>query len=135
MEVYFDSDYLQINYDQELDCVIMNWKPEMLSSEDYRYGLAQGLELVNKKECENWIGNLREMKMITMADEKWTNETWFPQALKTTLRHMAVVVSTDAFNKVAVNNIMGQVKVAHLTTKYFQDVEESREWLKTMVAA
>ncbi|MCC5929543.1 MAG: hypothetical protein JJU28_09885 [Cyclobacteriaceae bacterium] len=135
--VYFESTVIVIEHDQELGAVVMNWKPVWLKSELYREALEKGLELVKEKNLQNWIANLKEMKLITLEDEKWTNEVWFPKALKSPIRHMALILSSDVFNKVAVNKIMSEQQVKNITSLNVQSVSEAREWIaeKSRIAA
>ncbi len=136
MEKIFESNYLTINYNTSLGCIIMDWKPVIMKSEEYREGLEQGLKIVNERNIQFWIANLQDMKIIKLADEKWKNEIWFPRALKATIKKMGIVVSKDVFNKVAVTNIMNQKEVKlSIESKYFSTVTDVAAWIKTFALA
>ncbi|MGF1637513.1 MAG: hypothetical protein ACFCUU_10615 [Cyclobacteriaceae bacterium] len=130
MSTYFNSSFITIEHDEEIGAVIMNWKPVWLKPEEYKAALEKGLQLVKEKNLKNWIANLKEMKLITLENEKWTNEVWFPKALKSSIRHMALVLSDDVFNKVAVKKIMSEQQVQSITTQNFSSVSDAKVWIK-----
>ncbi len=130
METIFESEVIKIERDEEINAILMNWKPAFLKSDLYKEALEQGLAAVHKFKAEKWLANLKDMKIIALADEKWTNEVWFPKAINSSLRWMGIVVSQDVFNKVSVQKIMAQDQVKVLTVDNFLSVEDAHNWLR-----
>ena len=127
--VHLDEDYLKISYDEDAACVIMQWK-SFATSEEFRYGLNEGLKLIQQKNASNWLADLRKMEAIDPEDEQWSNENWFPRALQTGINRMALVPSEDVFNSISVENIMNSVAGTGLVTHYFKEADEAKSWLK-----
>lgn len=132
--VHLDESYLTITYDADTASVIMQWK-SFATSEEFRHGLNQGLQLIKEKNASNWLADLRKMEAIDPEDEQWSNEDWFPRALQAGISRMAIVPSEDIFNSIAVENIMNAVTGTDLVTHYFKTPEEAKGWLKEQQAA
>ena len=131
MENVFSSEVISIEYDSTINVVVMNWKPVYIKTNLYREALEMGLEIVKEKGAEKWLANLKHMKLISRADENWTNDIWFPKALKSTLKWMGMVLSDDVFNKVAVKKIMSQDQLNSLIVDHFNCTEDGLDWLKS----
>ncbi len=132
MENVFSSEVISIEYDAAANMVVMNWKPVYIKTNLYREALEMGLEIVQEKGADKWLANLKEMKLISRADENWTNDIWFPKALKSNMKWMATIMSDDVFNKVAVKKIMSQDQLSSLTVNQFTSIEDAIDWLRNM---
>ncbi|WKN44069.1 STAS/SEC14 domain-containing protein [Tunicatimonas pelagia] len=126
--IHLDENYLQVRYEEEVPCVVMEWK-EFATSEEFRTGLNKGLSLLTDKGTENWLADLRKMDVIDPEDEKWSNEDWFPRALAGGVKKMALIPSEDVFNSLSVENIMSEVANTDLVIHYFEDPDEAKSWL------
>lgn len=131
MENVFSSDLISIEYDAEINVVVMNWKPTYVKTDLYREALNKGLALVQEKGADKWLANLKQMKLISREDENWANDIWFPKALKSSIKWMATVVSDDVFNKIAVQKIMSKDQLTGLNIAKFNSKEDAIEWLKS----
>lgn len=126
--VYFDVSYITIHWDEQLYCVIMEWK-RFVEGPDFKKGLNTGLELVQEKGTHKWLADLRRLGVVTQEDQEWSNTDWFPRAITAGLTHMAIVVPHNIIAKWSVDRIMSKVEGTNLTTHYFDNVEQAREWL------
>lgn len=128
--IYFDKSFLTIHWDEAAKTVIMEWKA-FAQSEEFRQGLEKGLELLTKKMTGRWLADMRRMGVISIADQKWSNEDWFPRAVKGGIRFMALVMPTSVVTGMGVKNIMNQVGNIPIETRYFDNTDEALAWLKT----
>ncbi len=128
--IYFDKPFLTIHWEEAEKTVRMEWKAFAQSAE-FREGLEKGLELLIKKMTGRWLADMRKMGVISVADQKWSNEDWFPRAVKGGVRFMALVMPTSALSSMGVRNIMNHVGNIPIETRYFDNVEEALAWLKT----
>jgi hypothetical protein len=137
MENVFNSEVISIEYDAAINMVVMNWKPVYIKTNLYREALEMGLDIVKERGANKWLANLKQMKLISRADENWTNDIWFPKALKSSIKWMGMVVSEDVFNKSAVKKIMSNDQVKTLIVDYFTSKQDAIDWLngKNAVAA
>lgn len=131
MENVFNSELISIEYDATINMVVMTWKPVYIKTNLYREALETGLDIVNEKGADKWLANLKDMKLISRADENWTNDIWFPKALKSSIKWMATILSEDVFNKVAVKKIMSQDQLSSLMVDQFTCKEDAVDWLKS----
>lgn len=128
-EILFDKEFLSISYEPEYKLIHLKWKG-FATSNQFRDGLNFALEAVRDHQAENWLGNLKLMESIHVADEEWASQIWFPQIAKSSLRKMAIVTSLDYFNNTAVKRIVNTVvPIMGFETRYFVDVIPAREWL------
>jgi hypothetical protein len=123
------NDILKINYNKEIDAVVLEWITAPISSE-FREGLTQGLELLKSTNAKNWIGDVRNLGAIDPDDQKWSNEEWFPLALSNGLKKMGVIISDDIFNQMSVDEIMSKVEGAGFASQYFDDIDKATQWMK-----
>jgi hypothetical protein len=126
--VYLDVAYITIHWDEHLKCVIMEWK-RFVEGNDFKKGLNTGLELVQKNSARKWLADLRRLGVVTQEDQEWSNNDWFPRAISAGLTHMAIVVPHNIIAKWSVDRIMSKVAGTNLTTHYFDNVEQARDWL------
>ena len=128
--IYFKSDYIHISLDEQLPAVVMDWKTAPTSNE-FKHGLNKGLELVKEQRVTKWLAHLEHLGALDEADQDWSNQNWFPRALASGIRHMAILVSSDIFNQIAVENIMSKVPGTALTVQYFNNPQSARAWLRS----
>ncbi|WP_436936284.1 STAS/SEC14 domain-containing protein [Halovenus marina] len=126
---YYNEDHLKVRYEEDLDAVMMKWK-SFAQGDEFRDGLDTGLELVQNKKAKNWLADLREMGTINEDDQEWSNTDWFPRALETSLTNMAIVQPESVVANMSVENIMEEVGDGDLTTHYFDNRSEAKQWLR-----
>lgn len=126
--VYFNEPFLTIHWDENIKAVRMEWK-QFAEGRDFQLGLDEGLALASEKNAQRWLADLRNLGPVTLADQKWSNENWFPRALAAGIRAMALVAPHKVVAQLSVRTIMSKVDDKALETAYFDDVEEARRWL------
>lgn len=128
-QVLFEESYLRILFHADQNMVHLVWDGYAPSAA-YRSGLDTALEFVLANGVERWLADLRHMGAILQADEKWTNETWFPQLAHGVLERMAILRSSDFFNQLSVDRIMARTEgVVGFEVGYFQQEEDAVAWL------
>jgi len=126
--IYYDKKFLTIEYLEDIHAGIGNWNG-FVSEKDYKEGLNKMIDFYVEKKVNKWIANLTKMEAISPELQDWANNDWFPRALAAGVKFMAVVVPEDVFNQFAVENIMTKVADT-LTTHYFSNVDEAKNWIK-----
>ncbi|MDZ7741648.1 MAG: STAS/SEC14 domain-containing protein [Bacteroidota bacterium] len=125
---YFDKDFLEIYWNEDIHCVVMVWK-KFIRGEDFREGLNTGLELLIEKNASRWLADLRNLKILSNEDQEWSNNEWFPRATKAGIKKMALVKPRSALAKMGVKNIMTRVNKIQVETAYFDNAGEALKWL------
>jgi hypothetical protein len=123
------NDVVKITYNKDIDTVVLEWITTP-SSAEFKEGLTSGLELLKETKARHWIGDVRKIGAIDPADQDWSNNEWFPQALATGLKKMGVIISDDVFNKMSVEEIMSKVESAGFESQYFDDINKAFQWMK-----
>jgi hypothetical protein len=129
--IYFNERYLTILWDGEIGAVRMEWK-EFVDGDAFRSGLNAGLALVVQKKTGKWLADLRRLGPVTLEDQKWSNEDWFPRAIAGGLRYMALVSPRKVVAQMSVRTIMSKVMDRNLTTAHFDELEQARQWLHSV---
>jgi hypothetical protein len=125
--VHYESDFLTIEWDESIEAVIMNWT-DFAEGEDYREGLNEGLELVNRHNSENWLADLRDMKAVAEEDQEWTQEEWHPRAFESPLTKMAIVQPESVVAEMSVEDLVQEIG-EEITMQVFDNRSEARAWL------
>lgn len=107
----------------------MMWK-DFVHGDPFRLGLDKGLELIEKKGSSRWLADLREMKVLSIEDQNWSSNDWFPRAINGGIRKMSIVLPESALAKMGVKNIMNEVEGIEIKTTYFSTLEEAEKWLR-----
>jgi hypothetical protein len=124
---HYDEQHLTVGFDETLEAVVMEWH-EFVQGDPYREGLETGLELVEQRDARNWLADLRQMGTVADGDKQWTNENWFPEAIASSLQHMAIIKPESVVANMSVENIIQEVD-GDLVTRYFDNRQDAEAWL------
>lgn len=132
---YFEEEYLHIKTEESI--AIMQWLG-LAKTEAYRSGWDNFAKLIDEQNQPNWLLDFSGGKVIDIQDQKWTSDEWVPHTMDTLEekqkrpQKVAVILSTDIFNKVAVRVIMGSIeKNSTAEIAYFETEEEAISWFHT----
>ena len=126
---HFKTPYLTVHWNEKVNCVHMQWI-KFVKGKGFRNGMDTGLDLhIQKGSPPSWIADARNLQVLDTEDQNWTNTDWFPRALKSGIKNMALIIPKDIFAKLSVENIMNKVPDTDLTSKYFTSLEEAENWL------
>lgn len=125
--VYFDSSYLTVSWDSEIDCVYVVWKA-YVEGENFRYGLEQGLGLLKEKHSSKWLADLRKLRVVKLADQDWMVSEWLPRAQKAGLKWTATIMPSDILAQMSVSRV--KAKAEDNGAAYFDKLEDARQWLR-----
>lgn len=126
---YYDKKWCKVSYNEDVPCVQLDWFG-FVTGEKFREACNAALALLKEKSATKMIANNSEAKLVSLEDQKWMNEEWFPQAYEAGYRTSAVVESENIFNEVAVKNIVNKMENGKFTVQYFHSLERAKEWLK-----
>lgn len=124
--IYINEDYLKLEWDETARIIIAKWAG-YTNSTDFRAGLAKGLEIITNYRATNWLADVRNAKVLSLADQNYQTIEWTPQAIERGLKRIAYVVPEDVIAQMALNRI--DRKTAGLETHHFSNVKAARDWL------
>ena len=127
--IYFKEHYATVKYDEELKMVEVEWHGLVLSNH-YRETLNLILDLINEKKLERFLVNRKNMERISLSDERWREEDWYPRFLKSTIKRSASIISKDYYNEVAVSRLIEEKdKNLQIERRRFYTYQSAKEWL------
>jgi len=127
--IYFNEDFLEISWNERVECVVMRWK-KFVIGDNFRRGLDKGLDLIIEKKSHKWLADLQNMKALAKDDQEWSNNDWYPRAISGGIRKMAIVMPTSTLATMSVRNILSKVGDIDIETAYFDDMASASLWLK-----
>lgn len=124
--IYINEEYLKLEWDETARIVIAKWSG-YTNSADFRAGLAKGLDIIAKYRATKWLADVRNAKVLSLADQNHQTAEWTPQAIACGLKRIAYVAPEDVIARMALNRI--DRKTAGLETQHFSNVKVARDWL------
>ena len=127
--IYFKEEYVTICYDAKLKLVEVIWTG-MVFSDQFRESMEMILDLLEDKQAESFLIDRKKMQRISLVDEAWRKEHWFPRFLRSTVKRSASVISKDYYNEVSVARLIEE-KDAELKIerRSFYSYQEAKTWL------
>ncbi|HSZ72688.1 MAG TPA: STAS/SEC14 domain-containing protein [Cytophagaceae bacterium] len=126
-----NTDSYSIYFDEELKAVIMEWDGYSTSNQ-FREGTEFMLNVLIKNHASKVLADAKDMVMIGMEDQQWMNTEFLPRAINFGFKAIAMIKPDHYFNKVAIESISYKVNKEKLTIRFFDEVEEARQWLKNI---
>jgi (p)ppGpp synthase/HD superfamily hydrolase len=110
---YSNQEKFSIWYNTDTRTIRVDWRGFFLS-EEYRNVLETAFEVFKKYRLKKWINNMKNMSVISVADQEWTSNNWLGRLIECGLTQMTVIQSDDVFHQVAMRNIQNQAILAGL---------------------
>ena len=133
--VVFKTNQGCIRHLSQLNGVFMESKGFM-SHVEYKTLMENAYRLIIEKDLKYWISDLRNMRVITTENQKWTNEVFLPRVMKTTrIKKVAIIVGTNVFTAISMEIIKKELAKLNMPIKYFNSFEEAESWFKSISVA
>lgn len=127
--VYFDSNYLHVEYYAATNVLISQWYGGC-SSLQYRQALIKGIRLSKELNVEYAIIDERMLPPLSSEDYSWMHDYYIKAFNKLPLKRFAVV---NAFNSTAVKQLqkvyLDKAKEVPFETRTFDDLTSAYDWL------
>jgi hypothetical protein len=131
MKVY-QSDYLQIDTSDEQSLLELTWLPATseMSAEEYKNEHVELLKFMLDQKTKKVLGNIKELGFVVSPEvQEWMNINIFVPAMEVGFSTLAVVMSTEFLAQLSIEQVMEEEVGQQIMTKYFDDVEEARNWI------
>jgi hypothetical protein len=126
--IFFDKPYATICWDDTNHWLVLKWIG-VIQGEKLKEAANKAIELLKLKGGSKWLADDSEMGAWSQEDVKWLIEDWHPRAVAAGLRYMAIVNPGGALGRLSSNNINRKVVTELVTTVYFGNIEEAKNWL------
>ena len=71
------------------------------------------------------------MKAVAKEDKEWGEKVFHPQVMSAGVKFNAIIVPKDVMAKFSIKSTMEKATEDPITIRYFPDIEEAKEWLRT----
>lgn len=127
--VQFQYDYAVAELVNNNTAILLTWKG-FISSPNYRDTLEKSLEIAKKHKIQNWISDIRLMKVLGAKDQEWAGTQWLPRAVAANCyRKQAVIMAEDLFGELSAKKILSVVQDQEIEIQNFIKVEDAKKWL------
>jgi len=133
VELYFQSPRFRVFWDPAISTAIGAGEG-FVDGEELRTGMDKGLELLIKNCSNKWLAEMSHRRVHTEEDQKWIVDDWTPRAVAAGLRYTAFVLPTSVIAKMSLKRMTHIVAERSLEIGYFDDLEDARQWLKSVGA-
>lgn len=123
----FESQNIIIERDDNLKCLIQNWKG-FATSEKFREGIQKSVDLFQDQKLDKILSNTKDFGMVKKEDTEWVNSYSMPLLIKSGLRYMAFVIPSNVFSQMSVENFKKE-STGPVEIRYFDDLQKAREWM------
>ncbi|MFC6996148.1 STAS/SEC14 domain-containing protein [Rufibacter roseus] len=122
---------LTTRLDQDLQAVISTYKGFLKHQEFMEISLAT-LDLAKEHGLSKIFVDTVHLKVMLQESQQWINQVWFGKAKQVGIRHMAFLIPEDIFGRMSMEATNKQaLQEGAIEIKYFDKVEEARQWLKS----
>ncbi|HAA11913.1 MAG TPA: hypothetical protein DCE41_09520 [Cytophagales bacterium] len=122
MRTYYESDLVRIDADPQHHCLVFHWKKGIISTQAYQASLQEGLDIAENFQIRYWVANQRDMGMLSLKNEAWTLDSFFPRLCDSSIELFVLVDSEDEFNVEVTRYILGQPAARKMPLRMAEDV-------------
>lgn len=127
----YDKPKCKIYHHQEVNAIEFEWFGHV-SHEEFVDACDFFLELLIKHKSSKMIANNLKSEAVSQKNQDWLDKVWFPRMYEHGYRTSAVIASKSIFNQVTVKKIADKMDKSKYTIRFFSDLQEATEWLKTV---
>ncbi|MBL6447436.1 hypothetical protein JMN32_14050 [Fulvivirga sp. 29W222] len=134
MEIYFESDYVKILYEQSAQYVKLLWLTPP-TNEEFKEGCGHMLTAIGHFGVRKTLVDARLQGAVHSDLIEWMGETWVKRAAVLGQRHCAVISPTDVFASFSLSEIAPIGVRAQVITEYFDNEEHAVDWFNKLTTA
>lgn len=131
-EQIYESPYLKIFFDKENQMFeeIFTDKTSHWSAEGFKNEMLKLVELTKEYRPIKALVNLKNFLFPIEPDlQEWQNREVFEKGVELGLKQTAMLVSSNIFAQVSVEQTMDEESGKKIPNRYFENEDEARQWL------
>lgn len=128
MQTYFEKDYITIGYNKDAHAVVSQWTTPP-TSDEFRKALDAILAALEHFKTGKQVSDTTHLGAMHPEDQKWVATDWFEKALKAGYSHLAIIVPSDVFTQMSVEDTFSNV-TSPIPYTYFDTMETAIAWIK-----
>jgi hypothetical protein len=133
--IQFQNEFIVAELVNDSTAILLSWKG-FVPSIKYREALEQALTVAKKHNISNWISDIRQMKVVTVADQQWAGTEWLSKAVSSgCYKNQAVIMPEDLFGQASAKNMITTATVHNQKIQFqnFSNLEAAKAWLAVPV--
>ena len=128
-EEHFINEFITVHFDGPSSAAVARWLVPPTSSE-FREGLELMLTFMKKFHTGKLVVDTTHLGAIHEDDQTWAASDWYDKAIAIGYCKIAMILPTDIFTQMSVENTMASVKENVVSTAYFDTLEAALQWIK-----
>ncbi len=110
----------------------VKWFPstDYATKEDFKVWNREIVRHIQEHQPKGMLSNTKDYKFTITPDlQEWSVTHIFEPMVAAGVRKLAMIVSSELFPQISLEQFVDEYEEKQLTTKYFEDLEEARQWL------
>jgi hypothetical protein len=130
MKVKYETNFVQISYDEENFAVIAAWK-RPTTTEAYKDAFRKILEIFRSNKAAFFISDIYHQGVVGTDNRRWMMETILPEAVKFGLKKVATIAPDDIFKRFYVETVRDSSKQRNeaVEFQFFPDLISAQAWV------
>ena len=130
--LYFETDYIKISWDSELQAVVSEWIGYLGGGTGKtQISHTKIAELLTQHTAKKWLSDTRSLKVTDQADQDWIAEVGQKLLVRAGLRYVAIVLPQSAIANLSLNRILKRIEDFDLELSNHATLEEAKFWLNS----
>jgi len=132
MKTLFENKFVCVVFDSSQSLIEGTWFPSTIyaSDEDFKTWSIEVVRYTQEYQAQRMLANTKDYKFTITPDlQEWSVSHIFEPMAAAGIRKLAMIVSSDLFPQVSLEQFVDEYGEKQITTRYFEDVEEARQWL------
>lgn len=127
MQVYFDTDYAVITYDEGCGVLTGSVKTQLLSLElrEYMYAFLSAMLYF---KADKALIDTEKLDILQPLDKRWISSKWLNKVVKAGHSHAAIMLPNSIYPQMTLDATMNQT-VSEMVFSHFNNTEEAIAWL------
>ncbi|GAA0892125.1 hypothetical protein GCM10009122_18040 [Fulvivirga kasyanovii] len=128
MEIFFEKDFAKISYNSANSIIIYQWLVPPTDLE-FKHGCEQMIEAIAHFKTGKVVVDIREQGTVAPYLLEWMTSDWISRAVAAGYTHGAIIIPTDVFTQLSVDEIMDTVS-KKVISRNFDGMEDAVDWIK-----
>ena len=134
-ELCFTSDECDIYFNSELQAIEYEWKGVFFQGKPLEMVYNKIIEFIELKKTNAIIVDARNMRIVTVEDQSWIVENWYPRAFKSGLNKQVFIVERYSFGETSLKKIVNILPADKIVTDYVHVYKNAVDWILNNVPA
>jgi hypothetical protein len=126
--LHFSQSYCKIYYHSDVSAIHLDWSAQS-TPEEFIKACEFSLALLKKTKAKKIIADNSKVTEVSVENQNWLTEDWFPRAIEEGFQYSAVIHSDMREVHSALRLIVSKINSKHVIVQYFSDLPSAKIWL------